>query len=158
MTGEDARKIPALRLTQDTFRAAIPHFDHRCEIVEIPYEGVKLSGYFVPSRVGSGRLPTILYLNGADSLSEEAYFTVALPASMIEVNGMNALHPEIDLHSIVCDGRLTLEDIEREVIVATIEHNRGHRQRSASALGIGVRTLGLKLKKWKEQQLVDASL
>ncbi len=82
VTGEDARKIPALRLTQDTFRAAIPHFDHRCEIVEIPYEGVKLSGYFVPSRVGSGRLPTILYLNGADSLSEEAYFTVALPASM----------------------------------------------------------------------------
>jgi DNA-binding NtrC family response regulator len=42
--------------------------------------------------------------------------------------------------------------------VATIEHNRGHRQRSASALGIGVRTLGLKLKKWKEQQLVDAAL
>ena len=63
-----------------------------------------------------------------------------------------------DLPSIVCDGQLTLETIERNVIVATLEHNHGHRQRSASALGIGVRTLGLKLKKWKELQLVDATL
>jgi DNA-binding NtrC family response regulator len=77
---------------------------------------------------------------------------------MIEVNGFKTAPAEIDLHSIVCDGKLTLEAIEREVIVATIEHHRGHRQRSASALGIGVRTLGLKLKKWKEQQLVDAGL
>ncbi|MGH7279236.1 MAG: alpha/beta hydrolase [Candidatus Rokuibacteriota bacterium] len=82
ITGDDTRKIPTLRKVQDTFRAAMPHFDHRCEIVEIPYEGLTLSGYFVPARVGKGRLPTILYLNGADSLSEEAYFTVALPASM----------------------------------------------------------------------------
>ena len=80
-----------------------------------------------------------------------------LPGSMIEVNGGSA-HSEIDLRSIICDGKLTLEQIEREVIVATIEHNRGHRQRSATALGIGVRTLGLKLKKWKEQQLVAPTL
>lgn len=60
--------------------------------------------------------------------------------------------------AIVCDGQLTLDEIERETIVATLEHNQGHRQRSAEALGIGVRTLGLKLKKWKEQQLVDERL
>jgi two-component system response regulator HydG len=82
----------------------------------------------------------------------------SLPNSMIEVHGVPNSHAEIDLHSIICDGKLTLEQIEREVIVATIEHNQGHRQRSASALGIGVRTLGLKLKKWKEMHLVDASL
>jgi two-component system response regulator HydG len=81
-----------------------------------------------------------------------------LPGSMIEVNGMTSSNPPIDLRTIICDGKLTLEEIEREVIVATIEHNRGHRQRSAAALGIGVRTLGLKLKKWKEQQLVSDSL
>lgn len=60
--------------------------------------------------------------------------------------------------AIVCNGRLTLDEIERETIVATLEHHQGHRQRSAEALGIGVRTLGLKLKKWKEQQLVDERL
>ncbi len=82
MVGADLRKIPTLRKVRDTFRSAVPHFDHRCETVEVPYQGTRLEGYFVPARVGRGRLPTILYLNGADSLSEEAYFTVALPASM----------------------------------------------------------------------------
>ena len=60
--------------------------------------------------------------------------------------------------SLVCDGALTLEEIERRSIVATLERNRGHRQKSAKALGIGVRTLGLKLKKWKEELLVPAEL
>lgn len=60
--------------------------------------------------------------------------------------------------AIVCDGQLTLDDIERSTIIATLQHHQGHRQKSAEALGIGVRTLGLKLKKWKEQQLVDERL
>ena len=60
--------------------------------------------------------------------------------------------------SLVCDGALTLDEIERRSIVATLGKNRGHRQKSAKALGIGVRTLGLKLKKWKEESLVPAEL
>jgi DNA-binding NtrC family response regulator len=59
---------------------------------------------------------------------------------------------------VICTGDIQLEDIERETIIATLHHHKGHRQRSASALGIGVRTLGLKLKKWKEQQLVEQTL
>ncbi len=55
------------------------------------------------------------------------------------------------------EGRM-LEDIEREAIVKTLTKFGGHRQRTASALGIGVRTLGLKLKRWKELQLVDSTL
>jgi len=62
------------------------------------------------------------------------------------------------LPSLVCDGALTLDEIERRSIVATLERNRGHRQKSAKALGIGVRTLGLKLKKWKEDALVPQEL
>ena len=82
MPGEDARKIPTLERLRDVFQKAMRHFDHAIEVVQVPYEGVSLQGYFVPARMGKGRRPTILYLNGADSLSEEAYFTVALPASM----------------------------------------------------------------------------
>ncbi|HEX8877190.1 MAG TPA: sigma-54 dependent transcriptional regulator [Phycisphaerales bacterium] len=52
----------------------------------------------------------------------------------------------------------TLEDLEREAIVDALHKFNGHRQRTASALGIGVRTLGLKLKKWKEMRLVEATL
>ena len=62
------------------------------------------------------------------------------------------------LPSLVCDGAFTLDEIDRRAIVATLERFRGHRQKSAKALGIGVRTLGLKLKKWKEESLVPAEL
>ncbi|MCA9281365.1 MAG: sigma-54-dependent Fis family transcriptional regulator [Phycisphaeraceae bacterium] len=51
-----------------------------------------------------------------------------------------------------------LAEIEREVIVETLTRFEGHRQKTARALGIGVRTLGLKIKKWKEEQLVAPTL
>jgi DNA-binding NtrC family response regulator len=51
-----------------------------------------------------------------------------------------------------------LEEVEREQILRTLGHFNGNRQRTAEALGIGVRTLGLKLKKWKELQLIAATV
>lgn len=53
---------------------------------------------------------------------------------------------------------LTLEELERDAIVRTLEKFGGHRQKTAKTLGIGVRTLGLKLKKWKEEDKVSQSL
>ena len=41
---------------------------------------------------------------------------------------------------------VTLEEMERQMIVATLEHFDGHRARTAEALGIGVRTLSGKLR------------
>lgn len=50
-----------------------------------------------------------------------------------------------------------LADIEKQVILSTLEQFKGHRIRTATALGIGVRTLGMKLKKWREEgELVEA--
>ena len=50
-----------------------------------------------------------------------------------------------------------LEDIERRHIQRTLEQFDGHRQKTAQALGIGVRTLGMKIKRWKDEgQLVIA--
>jgi DNA-binding NtrC family response regulator len=50
-----------------------------------------------------------------------------------------------------------LADIEKQVILSTLERFKGHRVKTASALGIGVRTLGMKIKKWKEDgELVEA--
>ena len=43
-----------------------------------------------------------------------------------------------------------LAEIEKEVIIGTLRKFRGHRVKTATALGIGVRTLGMKIKKWKE--------
>lgn len=57
------------------------------------------------------------------------------------------------------DGRVRpLADIERETIISALEHYNGHRQKTAKALGIGLRTLGLKIKKWKQEQLIPETL
>ena len=47
-------------------------------------------------------------------------------------------------------GRM-LEDMEREVVMRALDAHGGHRVRTAEALGIGVRTLGMKLKRWREE-------
>jgi len=44
-----------------------------------------------------------------------------------------------------------LEDMERQMIEKTLTECGGHRVKTARALGIGVRTLGLKLKQWREE-------
>jgi two-component system, NtrC family, response regulator HydG len=54
------------------------------------------------------------------------------------------------------EGPRPLADIEREVILTTLAKFKGHRIRTAHALGIGVRTLGMKLKKWKEEGVPEA--
>ncbi|HVT89466.1 MAG TPA: sigma-54 dependent transcriptional regulator [Tepidisphaeraceae bacterium] len=43
-----------------------------------------------------------------------------------------------------------LADVEKHVILSTLAQFHGHRIKTATALGIGVRTLGMKLKRWKE--------
>ncbi len=52
------------------------------------------------------------------------------------------------------DGAL-MADMERELILATLRRFDGHRARTATALGIGLRTLGLKLKKYRQAGLLD---
>jgi DNA-binding NtrC family response regulator len=48
------------------------------------------------------------------------------------------------------DGSI-LADAERDLILRTLRRFNGHREKTARALGIGLRTLGLKLKKWREE-------
>ncbi|MHC4445584.1 MAG: sigma-54-dependent transcriptional regulator [Planctomycetota bacterium] len=44
-----------------------------------------------------------------------------------------------------------LEDMERKLIEKTLADCNGHRAKTAAALGIGLRTLGLKLKRWRDE-------
>jgi transcriptional regulator with GAF, ATPase, and Fis domain len=77
-------------------------------------------------------------------------------------SGMDAFPPPtisvVETKRAVTDSPRRLEDVERETIVATLHCFNGHRQKTAEALGIGVRTLGLKLRKWKEMDLVAQDL
>jgi transcriptional regulator with GAF, ATPase, and Fis domain len=47
-------------------------------------------------------------------------------------------------------GRM-MQDMERQLIERTLQQMNGHRERTARALGIGLRTLGLKLKRWRDE-------
>jgi DNA-binding NtrC family response regulator len=62
---------------------------------------------------------------------------------------------EEDVFSTLREGRM-LEDIERRLIERTLERFNGHRAKSAKALGMGVRTLGMKLKQWREEAAREA--
>jgi DNA-binding NtrC family response regulator len=109
----------------------------------------------------AGGVPT--RLSRALGVSDPAVIETFTDAADALIGGAPSAAPQIagdgtGLPSLVCDGALTLDEIERRSIVATLERHRGHRQKSAKALGIGVRTLGLKLKKWKEESLVPAEL
>ena len=46
-----------------------------------------------------------------------------------------------------------LAEMERKMILATLRRHNGHRVRTASALGIGVRTLGMKLKRYRQADM-----
>jgi DNA-binding NtrC family response regulator len=56
---------------------------------------------------------------------------------------------------------LTLDEVERRLIVATLERFDGHRGKTAEALGIGVRTLSGKLRNYgfapREKDFAEAS-
>jgi DNA-binding NtrC family response regulator len=51
-----------------------------------------------------------------------------------------------------------MEDMERQLIERTLRECQGHRARTAATLGIGVRTLGLKLKQWREEAAAKRQL
>lgn len=121
----------------------------------LTFSGRDEAGASVGRPLEVGGLP-----NGHGYAEGYAAAAIAEPAATetfrVHVNG-GAVAKFADEAMIRVEGR-QLEDIEREAIVKTLTKFGGHRQRTASALGIGVRTLGLKLKRWKELQLVDSTL
>ncbi len=107
------------------------------------------------AHTGYGRATPLSNLNG--SPNGHAPGTIGTPSGLPRGFAEPKPGPADDQMLVPVWGR-HLEDIEREAIVRTLQRFEGHRQRTAAALGIGVRTLGLKLKKWKEQALVEQNL
>jgi DNA-binding NtrC family response regulator len=70
------------------------------------------------------------------------------------------IEPWLRRGSIAAAGSLAgqpLAVVEKQLILTTLEKFKGHRIKTANALGIGVRTLGMKLKRWREEgQLVES--
>lgn len=76
----DACLVEAHRLEVDSFRAGAALLGIPPQIVEIPYEGTTLPGYFF--RAASDDVPraTLILVNGYDGTAEELYFTNGAPA------------------------------------------------------------------------------
>ncbi len=55
------------------------------------------------------------------------------------------------------EGRM-LQDMERHLVEKTLTRFNGHRAKSAKALGMGVRTLSMKLKQWREDDAAEKKL
>jgi transcriptional regulator with GAF, ATPase, and Fis domain len=79
----------------------------------------------------------------------------ASPARLL--SAMTAAPVEVFTPCVTPAGQ-KLEDVERLQVIRTLGEFNGNRKRTAEALGIGLRTLGLKLKRWKEQNLVAQTL
>jgi DNA-binding NtrC family response regulator len=139
-------------LQQYAWPGNVRELQNVCERAAVLTEaGVIPADLIAPWLLGSASAPL-----GTPTTIRTAAFAPSASITEPKISGITDL---ASAPPLICNGQsLTLEDIERQAIVATLVHNHGHRQKSAEALGIGVRTLGLKLKKWKEQQLVAPSL
>lgn len=77
---DDPKLLAAWRRHRECFRAAAALFDHPCEVVEIPYEGMTLSGYFLRATTSSEPGPTVVSFPGYDATVEEIYSYAAASA------------------------------------------------------------------------------
>ncbi|MGB0714382.1 MAG: sigma-54-dependent transcriptional regulator [Phycisphaerae bacterium] len=77
----------------------------------------------------------------------------SIPASLI-TPWVTPAEANVEQLGPLREGRM-LEDMERHLIERTLARHNGHRAKSAKALGMGVRTLTMKLKQWREQQAAE---
>ncbi len=70
----------AWRRQRECFRAAASLFEHRCELIDVPFEGTTLSGYFLAPDASGQVRPTVIGFPGYDSPVEESYPLLATAA------------------------------------------------------------------------------
>jgi hypothetical protein len=76
---EDPRHESAWALSRACFQQAIPLLPPLVEVLEIPFEGVKLPGYWISG--GAGQRPLLLAMGGYDSSAEEVYHWIGAAAA-----------------------------------------------------------------------------
>ncbi len=141
-------EIPPLRERVEDIPELVAYFleqsarhDGSCRMHVTPGAMRVLSGYAWPGNVRE--LQNLVHR--AATLCESETMTESLIEPWIrggtyQGDGFGALR----------EGRM-LEDVERQLIERTLARFNGHRAKSAKVLGMGVRTLGMKLKQWREE-------
>lgn len=80
-----------------------------------------------------------------------------IPPEVIEPWLRATSDPAGNLPSSLRAGHL-LEDAERHLVERTLKQFQGHREKTARALGIGLRTLTLKLKRWRQESEIECQV
>ncbi|WP_276253485.1 alpha/beta hydrolase family protein [Halomontanus rarus] len=90
LAADDPRRRPTYERARGAFRSGVELLDRPPEVVDIPYEGTTLPGYFFRPEAGDGSAggggdeprPTIVCLGGFDSVAEELYFLCGVPEAL----------------------------------------------------------------------------
>jgi len=78
---KDPRELETYSRLVSSFRRAMNNSHPSVQLVEIPYEESKLTGYLtLPSHTAENPLPAVIFMGGADSVKEEYYFRGARQA------------------------------------------------------------------------------
>ncbi|RQH00847.1 alpha/beta hydrolase family protein [Natrarchaeobius oligotrophus] len=77
---DDPDLLRAWRRQRECFREAIPLFEHRGEVVDVPFDGTTLPGYFFAPDASKRPRPTVIGFPGYDSPVGESYPMLAAAA------------------------------------------------------------------------------
>jgi dienelactone hydrolase len=73
-TPKDRKALDAYRTGVDCFHQFVTHTDTKIEIVEVPFEGQSLPGYFVHAQnAAAARTPCVVFFDGLDVTKEIQY-------------------------------------------------------------------------------------
>lgn len=89
---DDVRCVPVFASHLSTFAQGAQRFDPPIEIVNIPFEGTTLYGYFVAANPASGARPAVVLSDGLDGTKEEMIY-VALALAARGISTLSIDHP-----------------------------------------------------------------
>lgn len=95
LSGSDELKVPTLERMDNMFREYLSFVDD-VEVISVPYENTELDGYFIRGK-GEGPRPTMIYMNGADSLPPEVYLTAGCHMAEAGINFLVYYAPGVGL-------------------------------------------------------------
>ncbi len=78
---EDTRALSAWTKSRESFQNAIPYLPYDIELVEIPYEGTTLPGYFIRGVDTNDEAPLVIVVTGFDGTAEEQALSQGIPAA-----------------------------------------------------------------------------
>ncbi len=148
-THEDPRRYTLWQSSRICFQRAMSLANPPVEVVEIPYQGTSLPGYFAHG-IGEGPRPTLLAMGGLDSACEELYYWCGVAAQRRGYNclffagpgqhGALHLHPELRLRpdyevpiKAVVDYAITRPEVDAERLALVGYSVGGHLALRAAA-------------------------